>query len=169
MVADERHKRLEKEEEAEEANNEKELLKQTLRVVEEDCKALRRAVEEMGGRVPPDLASNAGLGVSTGGEGGGGDGASPASSYASLPPNEGTPQRSPHLALPPPGGLARSASPALPLSPSRRIPIGGHARMLSSSSIASRGSAVVPIGSGRRRGSDASSVASTGTDLFLLI
>lgn len=48
MVAAERKARLEKEDEAEEAKNERDMLRETVRIVEEDCKALQRTLDSLG-------------------------------------------------------------------------------------------------------------------------
>lgn len=59
MVADERRVRLEKEEEADEARGERDILRQTVRVVEEDCASLRKIVESLGGRIPSTHSTTA--------------------------------------------------------------------------------------------------------------
>lgn len=59
MVSDERKLRLEREEEAKEARGERDVLRQTVKLVEADCESLRRALEFAGVRP----ASSATLGA----------------------------------------------------------------------------------------------------------
>lgn len=131
MVADERRVRLEKEEEASEARSERDVLRQAIRVVEEDCKALRAIVESLGARVPASSGTAVDLSTSPTASTSYLPPSSPSSS-SRLPPRNRSPSPSPRKQRGPPSALLLSPSLGtsvtnIVLSPSpesRRIPLG---------------------------------------------
>jgi len=139
MVADERRIRLEKEDEAIEARSERDALRQAVRVVEEDCKALRAIVESLGARVPESsgVASSSSRAVDLSNSPTASSSSLPPSSPSSssrLPPRNRSPSPTPRKQRGPPSALLLSPSLGTkntdiilspsPTTPSRRIPLG---------------------------------------------